>query len=115
MKFLSFNVRGLGGMVKRKEMDRLVRIEKPGFLFLQQTKLEKVDDRLCRSMWNSDVCDWIMKESRGASRGLLCVWDKMKFVKKGEFTSDGFLGIIGECESTKEKCHLMNVYAPQDR
>ncbi|GKV46945.1 hypothetical protein SLEP1_g53902 [Rubroshorea leprosula] len=82
------SVRGLGGMVKRKEMDRLIRIEKPGFLFLQQTKLEKVDDRLCRSMWNSDGCDWIMKESKSASRGLLCVWDKMKFVKKGEFTSD---------------------------
>ncbi|GKV21416.1 hypothetical protein SLEP1_g31399 [Rubroshorea leprosula] len=81
----------------------------------EETKLEWVHDRICSLLWNLDGCEWTMKELRGASGGLLCVWDKLKFVKTGEFIGDRFLGISKEWGSTKEKCYLVNVYAPQER
>ncbi|GKU96369.1 hypothetical protein SLEP1_g9610 [Rubroshorea leprosula] len=40
--------------------------------------------------------DWVMMESLGASGGLLCIWDKVKFVKLGVVIGDGFLAIEGE-------------------
>ncbi|GLT35615.1 hypothetical protein SLA2020_100520 [Shorea laevis] len=114
MKFLSINVRGLGGLLKKKEVGKLVKVERLDFLFLQKTKLEEVDGDLCR-MWNSDGFDWDMKMSTRALGGLLCVWDKLNFVKMEEFTSDGCLGVSREWRTKKLKCYFVNVYAPKDR
>ncbi|GLU16530.1 hypothetical protein SLE2022_329610 [Rubroshorea leprosula] len=115
MKVLSFNVRGLGNMVKRRELGRLVREEKPNLLFLQETKLEGVEEWLCKKLWYSDDFDWNMKSSVGASGGLICMWDKSLFVKLGEFTGDGYLGIKGQWGVKKEVCFFVNIYAPNDR
>ncbi|GLT37184.1 hypothetical protein SLA2020_115170 [Shorea laevis] len=115
MKLISFNVRGLGSVLKRKEIGKLVREERPDFLFLQESKLERVDDELSRTVWNSRECGWVMKESIGASGGLLCFWNKKNFAKTGDHTGDGYLRITGEWGIHKVKCNLVNVYGPNDR
>ncbi|GKV33388.1 hypothetical protein SLEP1_g41905 [Rubroshorea leprosula] len=106
---------GLGSALKRKEIGKLVREERPDFLFLQESKLERVDDDLSRTVWNSGDCGWVMKESIGASRGLLCFWNKKNFDKTGDHTGDGYLRISGEWGFHKVKCNLVNVYGPNDR
>ncbi|GLT56373.1 hypothetical protein SLA2020_294170 [Shorea laevis] len=115
MKLISFNVRGLGSVLKRKEVGKLVRVERPDVLFLQETKLEMVEGNLCKMLWFSDEFDWVMKESVGASEGLLCIWNRLAFVKQGEFSGDGFVGVSGEWGPQKLKCNLVNIYAPNDR
>ncbi|GLT57064.1 hypothetical protein SLA2020_300650, partial [Shorea laevis] len=115
MKLISYNVRGLGSILKRKEVGKLVRLERPDVLFLQETKLEKIEDDLCKCLWFSDDFDWVKKESVGASGGMLCVWNKREFVKQGEFSGDGFVGIVGEWGPHKLKCKIVNVYASNDR
>jgi len=49
MIVLSFNVRGLGGVVKRKRVRELVREQRVDFLAIQETKLEVITDKLCYS------------------------------------------------------------------
>ncbi|GLU07240.1 hypothetical protein SLE2022_242040 [Rubroshorea leprosula] len=115
MKIISFNVRGLGGTVKRKEVGKLSREERPDFLFLQETKLERIDMGICKLLWNSDEFEWVAKASSGASGGLLCLWDRRNFVKSEEFTGDGYVGISGEWGANKQQCSLINVYGPNDR
>ncbi|GKU90242.1 hypothetical protein SLEP1_g4255 [Rubroshorea leprosula] len=66
-------------------------------------------------MWNSNEIDWVMKESVGASGGLLCIWNKKKFAKTKIFTGDGYLRITEEWGLDKVKCNLVNVYGPNDR
>ncbi|GKV50980.1 hypothetical protein SLEP1_g57658 [Rubroshorea leprosula] len=107
--------RGLGGTLKKKEVRRLVQEEKPDFLFLQETKLEKVDEGICKQLWNSDEVDWVAKGSSGASGGLLCMWDRRQFVKREDFSSDGFVGLAGEWGANKRQYLLINVYGPNDR
>ncbi|GKV29432.1 hypothetical protein SLEP1_g38359 [Rubroshorea leprosula] len=107
--------RGLGGSVKKKEVRRLVQVEKLDFLFLQETKLENVDVGICRQLWNSDEFDWVVKGSSGASGGLLCMWDMRQFVKREVFTGDGFVGFAGEWGANKKQYFLINVYGPIDR
>ncbi|GLT55434.1 hypothetical protein SLA2020_285550 [Shorea laevis] len=115
MKIVSFNVRGLGGALKKKEVGKLMRMERPDLLFLQETKLEIVDNGMCRCLWHSDGFEWAMKESVGAAGGLLCIWDNLKFVKDMEFTGEGYIGISGVWGPEKKRCHFVNVYAPNDR
>lgn len=43
MKLISYNIRGLGGKVKKKEIQKLVREQKPNMLCVQETKMEVVD------------------------------------------------------------------------
>ncbi|GKV39565.1 hypothetical protein SLEP1_g47323 [Rubroshorea leprosula] len=112
---LSFNVKGLGSTLKRKEVEKLVRLEKPDFLFVQETKLEEIDEGLCKMVWYSTGFEWVVKGSIGASGGLLCVWDRMRFTKLGQFTGDAYLGIKGLWGVKKELCYLVNVYAPTNR
>ncbi|GKV13309.1 hypothetical protein SLEP1_g24337 [Rubroshorea leprosula] len=104
-----------GLMGRRKEVGKLVRVEQPDFLLLQETKLEKVEDNLCRMMWDSREFGWVMKESIGASGGLLCFWNKANFIKTGNSTGDGYLRISGEWGIHKMKYNLVNVYGPNDR
>jgi exonuclease III len=47
MIVLSFNIRGLGGRVKRRRIRELVREHKVDFLAIQETKLEVISDSLC--------------------------------------------------------------------
>ncbi|GKU98554.1 hypothetical protein SLEP1_g11546 [Rubroshorea leprosula] len=106
---------GKGSVLKRKEVSKMVKAERPDVVFLQETKLERLQGNLCKMLWYSDEFDWVMKESVGASGGLLCVWNRGEFVKQREFSGDGFVGISGEWGSQKLKCNLVNVYAPNDR
>jgi len=43
MKIISWNVRGLGGFEKRREVCNLVREKKPLILCIQETKLVSID------------------------------------------------------------------------
>ncbi|GKV51081.1 hypothetical protein SLEP1_g57759 [Rubroshorea leprosula] len=99
----------------RKEVKKMVKEERPDFLFLQETKLERMDVDTCRQLWNSDEFDWVAKDSSGASGGLLCLWDRRHFVKREELIGDGFVGISGEWGISKQQCFLVNVYGPNDR
>jgi len=53
MKLLSYNLRGLGGWEKRREVQRLVREKSPLVFCIQETKLQKFNDIVCRSLWGS--------------------------------------------------------------
>lgn len=48
MKIISFNVRGLGGWEKRREVRKLVNEHSPWVLCIQETKLQAVDDSCFR-------------------------------------------------------------------
>ncbi|GKV27934.1 hypothetical protein SLEP1_g37047 [Rubroshorea leprosula] len=99
----------------RKEVKKLVKEERPDLLFLQETKLERMDVGTCSQLWNSDEFDWVAKDSSGASGGLLCIWDRRHFVKREELIGDGFVGLSREWGVSKQQCFLINVYGPNDK
>lgn len=51
MKIISYNIRGLGGRVKRRKIKELVRAEKIDFICVQETRKEAVDIKLVESLW----------------------------------------------------------------
>jgi exonuclease III len=75
MKIVSWNVRGLDRLDKRKEVCKLVREKNPHIVCLQETKLQVCDDFLCSSAWGSSPLGYSYRPSVGASGGLLTLWD----------------------------------------
>lgn len=58
MKIISFNIRGLGGRIK-KEVRQMVKIQTPDMVCLQESKVEGVDRRLCSMLWVNDNLEWV--------------------------------------------------------
>jgi len=112
MKLVSWNVRGLRGFEKRKEVRSLVTEKRPWILCLQETKLQRCDDGVCLSLWDGQSVAFSFRPSLGASGGLLTLWDPIKVEVWSSSSLDHVLSIHGRFITSNEEFHLLNVYAP---
>jgi hypothetical protein len=110
----SINIRGLGGVVKRKYLKELVTKERLDFIAIQETKLESISDGLCWSIWGSEDCQWAFLPSSGNSGGILSIWNKSIASLKFSFTGMGFVGVCLEYGALRQECFVVNVYSSCD-
>jgi exonuclease III len=75
MNLLSFNIRGLGGRVKVKKLNALIRMEKVDLMVIQGTKMGGINYNLCDRVWGSTDYGFTSKDAIGNSGGLLCIWN----------------------------------------
>jgi hypothetical protein len=73
MRIISRNIRGLGGLVKRKEVRKMVGEKNPSIVCLQETKLPLCDVFLCSSLWGNSPHSFSFRPSVEASGGLLTI------------------------------------------
>jgi exonuclease III len=114
MKIVSWNVRGLGGFEKRKEVKKLVVDKRPFIVCLQETKLMQIDNLLCSSLWGGSSHDFSYRPSVGASGGLLIMWDLEEVSINASFSFDHVLVVQGRFLKSQDDFVLFNVYAPCD-
>jgi exonuclease III len=114
MIVLSFNIRGLGGRIKRRKVRNLVRCYNVDFLALQETKLEEITSEFCYSIWGSQDCQWAFLPSQGSSGGILSLWKKENNSLIFSFTGEGFVGVCLELANDLSRCYIVNVYAKCD-
>lgn len=95
MKIITFNIRGLGGLVKKKEIQKVVREQKPDLLCVQETKIGVVDRLICAQLWDCDDFQWVFKSANGSTGGLLMAWNPSSFVMSDFFEGDYLLGVEG--------------------
>lgn len=55
MKLITYNIKGLGGRVKKREAKQMVKSEKLNLIYLQETKMEVVDRSLCARLWDMEM------------------------------------------------------------
>jgi len=114
MKIISWNVRGLERVEKRKDVRTLVMEKAPYILCLQETKLSMCDEMLCNSLWGGTTHSFSYRPSVGASRGLLTSWN-MSLVDVWSIVSvDNVVMIHGRFVQSNEEFYLLNVYATCD-
>jgi hypothetical protein len=58
MRTCSWNVRGLGGRIKKKKVKELILREKVDVLAIQESKLASVDHKLCSRLWGGEDVGW---------------------------------------------------------
>ena len=114
MKLMSYNVRGLGGGEKRVEVRKLVSEKQPFVLCIQESKLEVIDDWMIKSLWGDAACGYSYQPSRGASGGLVTVWDTSCVTVWFTMSFNHVLVIKGMVNQTTEDFIIFNVYAPCD-
>lgn len=72
------NIRGLGAVIKKKKISSLIAEEKLDFIAIQETKMEVMDDNLCKQLWGGTGCSWSMSMVIGNSDGMLSIWNSSK-------------------------------------
>lgn len=112
MKIISYNIRGLGKRMKRKEVRDLVAEFRADFCCIQETKLEVMEDRVCRATWGNSEVDWVYKASEGRSGGMLSIWNAAIFCKSSSWFMRGALIVNGVLIKDGTRCCIVNVYAP---
>lgn len=58
MKIMSYNVRGLGGGVKRRVIRQLMLKEEVDILYIQESKITKMDLKVCGAIWGDKEVEW---------------------------------------------------------
>ena len=114
MKLLSWNVRGLGGAGKRREVSSLVREKKPFILCIQETKLPVFEASVCKSIWGDDNVDYSYQPSVGASGGIATLWDLKEVEVWSSVSLDHVLAVTGRFLKSEDQFVVFNVYAPCD-
>ncbi|KAL8465985.1 hypothetical protein ACS0TY_035193 [Phlomoides rotata] len=99
---------------KRKLVKDLIANTKADFVCIQETKLDIITTTVCESLWVDKNFDWVYSGFTGSAGGLLCIWDKRKFVRDDCCSDEGFLSVSGFWESSKDFLRIVNIYAPCD-
>lgn len=60
-----------------------------------RNKLDVFDNRSCRTLWGEAEVEWVFKEAKDNSGGLLCLWNRNSFTKLESFSGSGLLGVKG--------------------
>lgn len=74
--FLSWNVRGLGNLKRRRLVKELVGQYKPDVVILKETKLARMNNRIVRSLCSVENVDWIDLPAIGSVGGIIMFWNK---------------------------------------
>ncbi|KAL8547386.1 hypothetical protein ACS0TY_006928 [Phlomoides rotata] len=94
---MSFNIRGAGKIIKRNEIRSLVCSYGIDMCCVQETKLEKFDVKLGRSLWGNNDCEWAYREAVG---------------RISSWHINGMLVVNGRWIDGNVKVVIINVYAP---
>lgn len=84
MKLGSFNVRGLGSVVKKEEVRKLLVLNKLDFVCIQETKMEEFSGEIGKGIWGREGFCWCAENSSGRSGGILSFWDGNKFLRSSQ-------------------------------
>ncbi|KAG6666005.1 hypothetical protein CIPAW_01G000700 [Carya illinoinensis] len=75
-KIISWNVRRLNKQAKRLQVRNFLRQWQGDIICLQETKLELITRQIVRSLWRGHHVGWSYLPSKGASGGILIMFDK---------------------------------------
>ncbi|KAL8497360.1 hypothetical protein ACS0TY_020881 [Phlomoides rotata] len=112
MKVLSYNVRGAGRREKRREVREMIAKLKVDICCLQETKMEEVNMKICKSIWGNSNFDWSWHSAVGNSGGILTIWNREVFQKINSWSREGMLVVNGRWTEDGTECMIINVYAP---
>ncbi|KAL8478208.1 hypothetical protein ACS0TY_030195 [Phlomoides rotata] len=109
---MTLNVRGLGKKIKRSEIKQMTFRNGIDVCCLQESKLEKLDERTGKELWFDRDFDWAWREAEGRSGGIITIWNRKVFCKISSWHIKGMLAVNGFWVEDGMKVMIINVYAP---
>ncbi|XP_058780938.1 uncharacterized protein LOC131655044 [Vicia villosa] len=111
MNIVTFNVRECGNSVKKSLIRQLLHRGKIEMCFIQEPKVEKMNEEIIASIWGPSDLEWSAKGSEGRPGGILIIWRKVAITLMFSFKGKGYLGINA---IKKGMNYFLNVYSPCD-
>lgn len=112
MRILSYNVRGLGGRVKRKVIKKLIQKEEVDVVCIQESKLSKLDLRMGGEMWGDKEVEWREVEAVNNAGGVITMWGRGNLQINDVFLGNNVVGIKGMWKEEMYDTAIVNVYSP---
>ncbi|XVF78918.1 hypothetical protein PTKIN_Ptkin14bG0176700 [Pterospermum kingtungense] len=112
VEIVSWNVRGLGRVEKKKVVRKLFSKVKFDFMVLQETKIKELSPRFHRWLWENEPVLSEVVLSEGNAGGLISCWREEFFTLETKFVSQRFILLVGRVKGHEVKCGFGNVYAP---
>ena len=113
MIVLSWNVRGLNRIPRKKVVRRLIESQSPDMVFIQETKLSLDGLAKCATfIW--PLGSWQGVGSLNSSGGVACFWDPRKVSPLWWISSRSSISLIATSFENGERCFLSNIYALTD-
>jgi exonuclease III len=113
MKVVFWNCRGLGRRDKKEEVRKMLKLEKPSILLIQETKMrdqETLQDM--QKIWKK--CEGKTISSRGASGGLGTFWNAKEFKLEDQVQSQFWLMVSLTRKAIGMLYSIINVYMPDN-
>lgn len=79
IKYLSWNVRGLGQREKRLAVRQSVLLQQPDILCLQETKLQAIDDVTLKEICGRNMGGFVTLNAIGSRGGVLIAWQPRNY------------------------------------
>jgi hypothetical protein len=113
-KIISWNVRGMNEYEKRIKIRRRLREWKADIVCLQETKMEVINIEVVRSVWGCVHVDWIYLGARGASGGILLMWDRRVVEKIEDCVGRYVVACLFRSVTENWEWAFAGVYGPND-
>lgn len=109
---ISWNYRGLGAKIKCNQLNKLSFSHNPNFLFIQETKLEQLSQKIIKSLWVDD--DVVRCPSVGNLGGIISLWKTSTFKVKSYHIYNNWIATCGVFLPSNFSWSLINIYDPCD-
>ncbi|XP_015166436.1 uncharacterized protein [Solanum tuberosum] len=112
LKLVSWNVRGLNDVGKRRVVRNCIDQWKANIVCLQETKLQGDLQDIVKQIWGGRWNRFAYLEASGTRGGIIMLWDSR--VWKGEILQVGAYTLTCSFEALLQNfnCHISGVYAP---
>ncbi|GAU46317.1 hypothetical protein TSUD_243380, partial [Trifolium subterraneum] len=114
VEMVSYNIRGLGAVEKKRAIRKLCLEKRLNILCIQESKLEVVDIDLIRFLWGSDAVNFSFQPSVGASGGIITIWDPSSVCVLFTISLQHCVIIGGRFIKDNFPFCFANVYAPSE-
>lgn len=112
MKIMTYNMRGLGGRVKRKVIRKIIQDEEVDVVCIQESKLTKLDARVCGELWGECEVEWREVEAINSAGGVVTLWGNGNFQISDQFLGSNVIGLKGIWKEETEETVIVNIYSP---
>lgn len=109
MNILSFNICGYDFLAKKRKLKYLISEGSFKVCLIQETKIQKMEDKGIWSLWGGSEVEWTSKPSQGKFGGLQTMWKASLFNLIFSFKGEGYVGV--DAARKVFSIYLVNIYS----
>lgn len=114
LTMISWNIRGINNSTARRNLQTLLRIHNPIFLFLQESKCASLTESIKDFLWSLQEHSWIFSPAIGQSGGLIISWNRMHFSLSSSQVNKSWIWIRGKLSNSSDYINCINIYSPNE-